>query len=79
MTDNQFHFYASSIAEWKTGTDLVKLLKFMQHEKFEFVVYYVPLPEDAEYDIKSYVPAVDGITYLGTYNKKGRVSITDEA
>lgn len=68
-----FHFYASSIAEWRTGTDLVKLIKTMQSDDFEFVIYYVPLPADAPYNIKSYIPAVDDIVYLGTYNKKGKV------
>jgi hypothetical protein len=54
-----FHFYASSAAQWLTTTperDLRALLKAMDKDKHEYVLFYVPLPHDAEYLIEQ----VDG-------------------
>ncbi len=68
-----FHFYATSIAQWRTDTDLVKLIKAMQKDDLDFVIYYVPIHEDFAYEIRKYIPAIEGIVNLGTYNKKGKV------
>lgn len=73
MKTKGFHFFASSIAEWRTDTDLTKLISFMQQEQFDFAVYYVPLHEELNYEIRAYIPAVEGIEFLGVYNNTGRV------
>ena len=71
--NKDFHFYATSIAEWQTETDLVKLIKTMQKDDLEFAIYYVPLHEELNYEIRAYLPAVEGIEFLGLYNKSGRI------
>jgi hypothetical protein len=54
-----FHYFASSLASWRTGTDLDKLIADMKRENFPFNVYRVELPETAAYAINYYTPQVD--------------------
>jgi len=61
------HFFASSIANWRTGTDLDDLIKTMKKDGYQFNLFYVPVPKDAEYDIKMYAPQVPGAVWLGAY------------
>jgi len=64
------HYFASSVAEWATDTDLESLLKRMKRESFPFAVYRVKLPETAGYKIESYRPVVDAdkLTYVGFWD-----------
>ena len=67
-----FHFYASSVATWRTNENIEQLIKDMKREKYPFEVYYVPLPSDAEYQINWYVPQVEGIMRLAHYGDPKR-------
>lgn len=73
MSDNKFHFFASSVGEWRTGVDLKKLMKVMDSGGLRYNVFYVPGPADAEYKINMYAPQVKGTVFLGCYDKKGLV------
>jgi len=64
---NEGHFYASSLAEWKTDTDPEKLIKAMKAGGYNFSLHYVPLPEKAHYKIEHYSPVVEGSVFLGMY------------
>ncbi len=59
------HYFVSSVAEWKTGTNLEELKKHMIRSGFEFAIWKVPGDEDSEYEIRSFVPQVEGREYLG--------------
>ena len=66
----EFHFYASSFATWVTGTDPEALLKRIRKEdgnRLNHSLWYIPLPEDADYKIEMYAPMVEGAIRLGTY------------
>ena len=68
----QHHFYASSAAEWMTTTpnrDIRQLLKIMDRSKYQYSVWLVPLPHDANYQIERYAPKVEGAVFIGTFNK----------
>lgn len=62
----QFHIMGTSVAEWKTSEDIHEVIRFMDKGGFTYSLFYIPLPFDAEYEIKFYVPQVDGAIYLGT-------------
>jgi hypothetical protein len=53
-----FHYFASSLASWKTGTDLDKLIADMKRDGFPFNVYRVDLPPSATYKINQFQPQV---------------------
>ena len=55
---NSFHYFASSVAEWQTGTDLDKIIGVMKRSGFPFSVYRVDLPETAGYPVEGYRPKV---------------------
>lgn len=61
------HFYASSFAEWHTDDDLDALIKRMKKAGHDFNLFYVPVPNDAAYEIKRYTPQVPGTIWLGAY------------
>ena len=63
----QGHFFVSSVAEWQTGRDIEALIKSMRREPYPFMVWYVPLPEDAAYKIKNYAPDIDGAVMVASY------------
>ena len=66
-----YHFYASSAATWITTTpkrDLTQVIKMMNKEGYTYNLYIVPLPYDAEYEIKMYAPQVAGAECLGTFD-----------
>jgi len=54
------HYFATSVAEWHTGTDLDALLRRMKREPYSFNVYRIDLPESAAYEIEYYKPQVEG-------------------
>lgn len=72
---NEFHFYASSVADWATtneARDLRALIKMMDKLGYPYSLFYVPLPSDAAYKIKRYEPEVEGIIWLGNFEPKAK-------
>jgi hypothetical protein len=73
-----FHFYASSVAQWATTTDkrdLPALLDLMNKDGYTYNLFRVPGKHDATYSIKMYQPQVEGVEWLGTFTapkKKAR-------
>lgn len=68
-----YHFYASSCAQWATTTpdrDLAQLIELMLKDKYPFNIFMVPGAHDAVYEIKMYCPQVEGAEWLGTFNKE---------
>ena len=65
--DKPFHFFLSSVGEWKTGKNLDDLVAKMKRSGLSFNVFYVPGPEDAEYKISCYAPQVEGAVFIGYY------------
>ena len=73
MTENHYHFYASSVADWVTTTperDLRALLKMMDKFGYPYNLFLVPLAHTDDYEIKMYQPVVKGTQWLGYYEVK---------
>jgi hypothetical protein len=77
MTSNKkpenLHFYASSVAQWATTNekrDLRQLIKLMDRDGYPYNLFLVPLPHDANYDIRRYQPQVEGTQWLGYFEVK---------
>ena len=68
-TKDEFHFYASSQFEWNTDADLKSLLKRMDKDPHPYNLFYIPLPASAAYKISMYSPQVEGVVFLGQYQK----------
>lgn len=69
------HFFASSAATWMTTTpkrSLSDLLSAMQAEGLTFNLFLVPLPHDADYEIKTYRPQVEGAQWLGFFDGESK-------
>jgi len=69
-----FHFFVSTAAEWRTGTDIEKLIvdvrkstKKMGFSGLTIMAFYVPVDEKAHYQISQYAPQVEGTIFLGQY------------
>ena len=62
-----FHFFASSVAQWRSGLDVSVLIADMKKDGLIFNLWYVPVANDAPYEINFYAPQVDGAIYLGYY------------
>lgn len=62
------HFFATSIAEWRTGVDREKLVRAMKAGGFPFTLIWVPLPADAHYEIDNFLPVVDGCAVISEFN-----------
>ena len=60
---NEFHYFASSVASWRTSTDLAGLIKSMKGECYPFNLYKVNVPENSDYQISCYAP------YFEEHNK----------
>lgn len=75
MTENHYHFYASSVAQWATTNDkrdLRQLLKLMDKDGYSYNLFLVPGTHDSAYEIAMYQPQVKGTQWLGFYEvKKG--------
>jgi hypothetical protein len=86
MTD--FHFYIANSYEWRTSTDLAKLMTWAQKygkasrmkSNPDYWAFYLPLNEKEPYQINWYQPQVEGAVYLGSYDSKGRKAneVSDE-
>ena len=78
MKDKDFHFYASSVAQWATtidARDLPALLALMDKDGYTYALFLVPVSHTTGYEIKMYQPQVEGTEYLGTFTlpkKKAR-------
>jgi len=70
MKIKTFHFFASSIGEFKVNTDLKALIKAMDANGLEYGIWYVPADVNDDYEIESYAPQVAGVIYLGKYQPK---------
>lgn len=64
------HFFASSIGEWLCNEDIEQLIADMKRSGLPFIVWTVPVPISATYDIRGYRPVVDGAVILGRYDLK---------
>lgn len=73
MEENKdFHFYAANAIEWMTtreGRNLPQLITKMKKRKLKYILIYVPLPANAQYQIKDYFPVVEGTVFLGEYDR----------
>lgn len=63
------HYFASSVAEWRAGPDLIKLLADMQRSGYAFNVFKVSLPATTNYKIEAYTPVVpdDQLEFIGFF------------
>ena len=66
-SSQQQHYFVTSCAEWRVGTDLAKLKRAFERDGLEFGVWRVPAPLDAEYEIQCYRPMVEGAEFLGKF------------
>jgi hypothetical protein len=64
------HFYASSFCTWKTGEDMRDVINHMEKEGHEYTLWYVPMSNDSNYQIKYYAPQVAGSFVLSTFTPK---------
>jgi len=58
------HFLVTNVFEWRTGTDLHKLMKEMDKHKQTYWVWFVPGEETSQYEIRFYQPQVKGAFVL---------------
>lgn len=75
MKENQYHFYASSVAQWATTTedrDLRQLTALMDKDGYAYNLFLVPGKHTDEYEIAMYQPMVDGVQWLGHFEIKGK-------
>ncbi len=56
--DEPFHFFASSAADWRTGTNLEEVIRQMKSLGYPFNLFKVHLPATAAYKISRYQPDV---------------------
>ena len=68
---SQFHFYASSLGEWRTSDDIESLVKGMKRSHLNFMLWKVPGDKSITYEIRAYLPIIEGKVYLGTYQLLG--------
>ena len=86
MPDNQpqFHYFIVSSFGWRTGNNLGKLINQQARDDGvtfgeksqapDYKVYYVPLPESAEYEIDNFMPIVNGRRLMFKHNYKAGVT-----
>jgi hypothetical protein len=61
------HFFATSLGEWRVGTDVGALIDYFKRQKYNFAVYLVPGTVDSAYKIDCFAPQVEGTVWLATY------------
>ena len=75
VSSDQGHYFVTSIAEWRTGKDLFKLISDAKKTAInvfkgrgipctKIIACYVPLPESAHYEIQEYLPVVKGMQII---------------
>lgn len=67
----EHHFFASSVATWRVSYDLHQLIEDMAREGYCFNVALVPGPIDTPYQIRNFMPQLEGTTYLAFYDNAG--------
>ena len=73
MKHREFHFFASSFAEWAATTEhrtLRDLIELMEGSKYNYKLWKVPGPWDMDYKILHYAPQVEGAVYLGEFEPR---------
>ena len=70
MTEQQHHYYASSVADWRVFHTYEAAVDTMSTLGFPFSVWHVAMPIDAEYQIVSYRPQVPDelLTHVGFWD-----------
>ena len=68
--DQPHHFYASSFCTWKTSPDIREVIKFMEEEGYSYSLWYVPAPDEANYEIRRYAPQVEGAFVIAFFGGK---------
>jgi len=66
----EFHFFASSVADWIVTTDtrtLPDLIVWMDKAGYPYSLWMVPGHWDTNYRIEWYAPQVEGAKYLGHF------------
>lgn len=66
-SQQQQHYFVTSCAEWRVGTDLAELKRAFRRDGLEFGIWKVPAPLDAEYEIQMFRPMVEGAEFLGKF------------
>ena len=64
------HFYASRFCTWKTSEDMREVIAHMEKEGYEYTLWYVPVSNSDNYQIKYYAPQVEGSFVLSTFTPK---------
>lgn len=67
-----FHFLMTSALTWHSGTDLQKMMTFMNKEGYGYYIWFVPVGEDQDYEISFFQPQVKGSFVLGFIEPKKR-------
>ena len=65
-----YHYFASSVAEWKVDTDLRDLIKWMERSSYPYTIYFVPVDIEENYPIKYYTPQVEGVFCIGQFEPR---------
>lgn len=68
--DEPYHYFASSVAQWRVDTDLVALLHDMAEAGYDFNVWLVHKPQNATYKIKAYAPDVEKLEFVGFFERR---------
>lgn len=70
MEKQEFSFFGSNVYEWKTSDNVNEVIAWFEKQKIAYSLFYVPVPNDANYEINFYCPQVEGAVYLGSYKNK---------
>jgi len=73
MIMEEFHFFASSVAEWIATTnrrELPDLIEYMEKAGYAYTLWLVPGPWSMNYEIKHYTPQAIGAKILGHFAPK---------
>jgi len=54
--DQPFHYFASSVGEWRTDRDLEGLISFFKKSGLDFTIMRVLLPAESSYGIRNFRP-----------------------
>jgi|SanBayMetagenome_1026888.scaffolds.fasta_scaffold07961_3 hypothetical protein len=69
----EFHFFASSVADWIVTNDrreLPDIIEFMEKEGYAYTLWMVPGDWKTNYMIEHYAPQVEGAQLLGHFAPK---------
>lgn len=66
----EFHYFANTADTWATGNSLLEVIQKLKdccNRPGSFNLWIIPVDESETYDIKAYVPLVEGAVYLGRH------------